>query len=136
MCIIETPNRLWYSDEHTSLLPFFNWLPDNLAFNYSRFSPRANFNNLYRDSTDEANMDFLRRGRGISYHEFELTMKPIEQLNIVSSMQLHYRKINIFRRITWIVSFARRYEQLLKHINPSVHAGFYQSSLNLIIRKD
>ncbi|GAI97568.1 unnamed protein product, partial [marine sediment metagenome] len=24
--IIETPNRLWYYDSHTSLLPFFSWL--------------------------------------------------------------------------------------------------------------
>jgi 2-polyprenyl-3-methyl-5-hydroxy-6-metoxy-1,4-benzoquinol methylase len=31
-CSIETPNRLWWFDEHTSFLPFYNWLPDELAF--------------------------------------------------------------------------------------------------------
>lgn len=37
--VVETPNRLWYFDHHTSHLPFFSWLPDDLAFKYSRFSP-------------------------------------------------------------------------------------------------
>jgi hypothetical protein len=27
-CVIETPNRLWYHDGHTSLLPFYMWLPE------------------------------------------------------------------------------------------------------------
>jgi 2-polyprenyl-3-methyl-5-hydroxy-6-metoxy-1,4-benzoquinol methylase len=42
LVIVETPNRLWYFDGHTSLLPFFHWLPDELAFNYSHFSQRDN----------------------------------------------------------------------------------------------
>ena len=31
---IETPNRLWYYDSHTALLPFYYWLEDELAFDY------------------------------------------------------------------------------------------------------
>lgn len=49
LVITETPNRLWYFDSHTSRLPFFNWLPNELAFLYSRFSPRENFKELYRE---------------------------------------------------------------------------------------
>jgi 2-polyprenyl-3-methyl-5-hydroxy-6-metoxy-1,4-benzoquinol methylase len=59
-CVIETPNRLWYHDGHTSLLPFYMWLPDELAFEYSRFSPRNNYRELYRDYTDESKLYFLR----------------------------------------------------------------------------
>jgi S-adenosylmethionine-dependent methyltransferase len=37
--VVETPNRLWHYDSHTSFLPFFHWLPDDLAFEYSSRSP-------------------------------------------------------------------------------------------------
>ena len=30
LVIVEAPNRLWLEDTHTSELPFFQWLPDNL----------------------------------------------------------------------------------------------------------
>src|SRR5947207_646218 len=55
-CAIEIPNRLWYYDSHTSQLPFFMWLPDELAFAYSRFSPRESYRNLYRDCTEESKL--------------------------------------------------------------------------------
>jgi hypothetical protein len=65
---------------HTSWLPFFQWLPDDLAFKYSRFSPRFNFGGMYGEETAERMLHFLRRGRGVSFHEFSLTMKPAETL--------------------------------------------------------
>jgi len=37
------------SIKHTSRLPFYNWLPHDLAFSYSRFSPRENFKDTYRE---------------------------------------------------------------------------------------
>lgn len=40
-CLVDTPNRLWHYDQHTAHLPFYSWLPDDLAFAYSRFSPRV-----------------------------------------------------------------------------------------------
>ena len=61
-CVIETPNRLWYHDGHTSLLPFFMWLPDELAFEYSRLSPRTSFANEFREFTEEQQLRFLRQG--------------------------------------------------------------------------
>jgi len=85
-CVIETPNRLWYHDRHTSLLSFFFRLSDDLAYQYARFSPRDNFRELYEDGSDESMLHFRRRGRGVSFHEFELTMKPVEQLSVVSSL--------------------------------------------------
>lgn len=47
LAIIETPNRLWFIDQHTSRLPFYNWLPD-------------------REPSAEMIDHFLRRGRGLS----------------------------------------------------------------------
>jgi 2-polyprenyl-3-methyl-5-hydroxy-6-metoxy-1,4-benzoquinol methylase len=135
-CVIETPNRLWYYDAHTSLLPFHMWLPDELAFEYSRFSPRNNYRELYRDYTDESRLHFLRRGRGVSFHEFELSMKPIRALKIKSSLNTSAKKRGILSRLKWSFSNESRYISLLRRIVPEVHEGFLQSSLYLILEKD
>ena len=135
-CVIDTPNRLWYYDAHTSLLPFHMWLPDDLAFAYSRFSPRQNYRERYREYTDEAKLDFLRRGRGVSFHEFELAMKPLNELKIKSSLNLTNRRRGLWGPLKWRRSNEYRYLSLLRRIAPEVHEGFLQSFLYLIIEKD
>jgi len=135
-CLKETPNRLWHYDSHTSQLPFYLWLPDDLAFLYSQFSPRKNFCDLYRDISEDSMLDFLRRGRGVSFHEFELTMKRAEALDVVSSFPIFVRERNVFRKVAWMLSKKGRYESFLARVGPKIHRGFYQESLDLIIRKD
>ena len=90
-CVVETPNRLWYHDSHTSFLPYFHWLPDDLAFEYSRMSPRAGFRDCYRVPDAASRLHFLRRGRGVSYHEFDLALGPAAQLDVVSSLRTFHR---------------------------------------------
>jgi S-adenosylmethionine-dependent methyltransferase len=135
-CVIETPNRLWYYDAHTSLLPFHMWLPDELAFEYSRFSPRYNYRELYRECTDEAKLHFLRRGRGVSFHEFELAMKPVRELKIKSSLNVTNHVGGLLGLLKRRLSNEYRYISLLRRIAPELHEGFLQSSLYLIIEKD
>ena len=135
-CVIETPNRLWYYDEHTSRLPFHMWLPDELAFAYSRFSPRINYRELYREYTDESKLHFLRRGRGVSFHEFELAMKPLGALKIKSSLNIAKRRRGLLGLAKRRFSNEHRYISLLRRIAPDVHEGFLQSFLYLIIEKD
>jgi 2-polyprenyl-3-methyl-5-hydroxy-6-metoxy-1,4-benzoquinol methylase len=130
LVIVETPNRLWYYDGHTALLPFFHWLPDELAFHFSRFSPRENFRELYREMTPEATEHFLRQGRGVSFHEFDLAIRP--GLRVVSSLStFHGLRYKPQRSL-----FERRYKTLLRRIYPQVHEGFCEDSLFLIIQKD
>ena len=83
---IEAPNRLWYFDSHTSELPFFQWLPDDLAYRYSRYSPKESFSSNYLDSNYDDLIGFLRRGRGVSYHEFELAFGDLSKTNIISRL--------------------------------------------------
>ena len=135
-CVIDTPNCLWYFDDHTSLLPFYQWLPDELAFLYSRFSPRESFCNLYRQINNDSKLDFLRRGRGLSFHEFELTMKRAEELDVLSSLSLYLRNQNLLRKFVLTPNRERRFESFLIQFGPKIHRGFYQRSLDLIIRKD
>ena len=85
LIIIEAPNRLWYFDSHTAELPFFQWLPDDLAYLYSKFSPKGSFNSRYTDNEFNYLAEFHRRGRGVSYHEFDLAFENYENLEIVSS---------------------------------------------------
>jgi S-adenosylmethionine-dependent methyltransferase len=134
-CVIDTPNRLWYFDDHTSLLPFYHWLPDDLAFLYSQFSPRESFRDLYRGIYDDSKLDFLRRGRGVSFHEFELTMKRAEELDVVSSLPIFLKSRNLLRKILLTPKHERCFESFLMQIGPKIHRGFYQRSLDLIIRK-
>lgn len=131
LAIVETPNRLWFFDEHTSQLPFFHWLPDDLAFRYSRYSPRANVNGLYRELTPDALQHFLRRGRGASYHEFEVAIAPANELRVVSSLLGHLG----WRRTLREPRIAHRFKKFLRHARPDLHPGWFEKDLDLIIRK-
>jgi len=128
--VLETPNRLWYFDGHTSGLPFFQWLPDDLAFQYSKFSPRKEFSGIYREYNDETSLHFLRRGRGLSFHEFDLTMNDSAKLNVVSSKIL-------FEKYQWLrmSKLEKRFKKMMKKAHPGLHDGFYDKSLDLIVRK-
>lgn len=131
LVVVETPNRLWYFDDHTSLLPFFHWLPDELAFQYSRFSGRENFRELYRENNQATHEHFLRRGSGVSFHEFELALGPAEKFNVVSSLSSF---LGIRHRLKGS-RLSRRYRSLLLSVAPGLHEGFFDDNLYLIIKK-
>ena len=132
LVIAETPNRLWYFDHHTSILPFFHWLPDELAFRYSRFSERVNFSELYREYNKDAKEHFLRRGRGMSFHELEVAIGPAQDLKVISSL-------STFEGIRYKLKkskLERKYKSLLMNIFPNIHEGFFDDTLYLTIEKN
>lgn len=136
--VVETPNRLWIRDAHTSLLPFFHWLPDEVAFEYSRFSPRETIGLRYRALDEESLRHFLRRGRGVSYHEFDLALGRAEQLDVVSSLTHFHRDRHRLPLVPWLRrrrTSAYRFERLLAEVAPGLHPGFLQPDLDLVIRK-
>jgi 2-polyprenyl-3-methyl-5-hydroxy-6-metoxy-1,4-benzoquinol methylase len=130
LIIVEAPNRLWIEDTHTSELPFFQWLPDNLAYLYSKYSKKASYNSKYLDSEYLKLDEFHRRGRGISFHEFDLAFMDSENLNIVSSLnRLVYSKnlINTF-------VYKKFYKIYLKSFTKK-HKSYFEEYLDLIIQK-
>jgi len=129
LAIVETPNRLWYFDGHTSMLPFFNWVPDELAFAYSvKFSDRELFKDDKRHNHPTNMEEFLRLGRGVSYHEFDLT---IGAHNVFSSFSTFYGY-----RYTLLRSMrARRFKSLLRSFRPDLHDGWFEANLDLLMRK-
>jgi SAM-dependent methyltransferase len=76
LVVLETPNRLLPMDYHTSNLPFFGMLPDELALRYWDRSPREDLREAMQaaGSRDDALMTLTRRGRAVSYHEFEVAL--------------------------------------------------------------
>lgn len=134
--VVDTPNRLWWFDDHTAVLPFFNWLPDDVALDYAPHSDRAfmqNYANAKHD--EETKLDFARRGRGVSYHEFDLALGSSAPVNVVSALSLYLRKQSFAIRAKWRFSPSRNFEVFLSKHGPRIHPGFYQPYLNLIIRK-
>lgn len=132
LAVVDTPNRLWYFDEHTSMLPFFHWLPNDLAFQYSRYSPRENFAGQYDEYNSSTETEFLRRGRGVSFHEFDIALKPSVKLKVLSSLG-QYR--GIARRLV-APPARRRFKAMLMTFCSGVHEGFFEPTLNLMIEKD
>ncbi|MBE9174988.1 class I SAM-dependent methyltransferase [Synechocystis salina LEGE 06155] len=153
LIIQETPNRLWYFDDHTSRENFFMWLPDELAILYSPFCTRDRFNSVFNqinylnDSdrvlnnfndvlNDSEKTKLARWGRGVSYHDFVLALNISAcDLPVLSSMELFIREItnttNLYKNTPW-----RQYENFLYTLNPNIHKGFYLKYLDLIFQKN
>lgn len=127
LAVVGTPNRMWFFDDHTSRMRFFNWLPDELAFHYAKFSPRQGFNDRYDTVTPDAMEHFLRCGRGVSYHEFDLAIG--RNLKVVSSLSSYRRWHRIGKPRDWL------FKSLLRRMQRGVHEGFFDPYLDLVIRK-
>jgi 2-polyprenyl-3-methyl-5-hydroxy-6-metoxy-1,4-benzoquinol methylase len=127
--IVKTPNRLWHTDKHTSGLPFFDWLPDELAFRYASKSPRLANSSEFDTLSDESMEHFRRRGRGVSFHEFELACEDAKSLNVVSSLLTAMPFQVIGRPKDWAFKF------LLRKIYPDLHPGWFDAGLNLVIQR-
>ncbi|MDT7741793.1 MAG: hypothetical protein QOE59_871 [Actinomycetota bacterium] len=134
-CLVDTPNRLWVFDGHTSVLPFFHWLPDELAVAYMRHSPRAELAGAWSEVTPESVEELARHGRGISYHEFEVAIGPLAGLDVVSDLAGYRERHSAARRLLRTWRPAHRVERVLRRAGPPVHPGFYTESLDLVLRK-
>lgn len=135
-CVTDTPNRLFWMDKHTSLIPFFNWLPEGLAMKYARNSPRKLFRESFANSINPSDSIRLSRwGRGVSFHEFELAMMPLEKLKIESSMNSFHSNLSLYRVIKRKLSKDLKYEKFMTKLMPNIHPGFFQPNLDLILSK-
>lgn len=132
MAIVETPNRLWPYDSHTSRLPFFNWLPDEVAFPFLATSSRDDIRTDFSDYDAEL-LTFQRLGRGVSYHEFELALGA--DITPSSCLQLERRRANVIRRLAWFLSSAGRTERVLRGYAPEKHRAWFQPFLYLALTR-
>lgn len=121
---VEIPNRLWFIDLHTSHEPFYNWLPDDLAMEYSRFTPREGFNLGFDVSDAQDTLCFARWGRGVSYHELEVALGGRGCFQVTSTMSVFWN---------WPES---AFKKILKMCGPQdMHEGFYDPYLYIAMRR-
>ena len=126
--LVEIPNRLWYMDSHTSLEPFYNWLPNDVAMEYAKFTSRKYFNQGFDSTNEKDALNFARQGRGVSYHEFEIALGGRENIKVESSMQSFQNASED--------PFANPFKKLLQLAGPSdIHEGFYNEYLNISLRQ-
>ncbi|MBN2568713.1 MAG: class I SAM-dependent methyltransferase [Deltaproteobacteria bacterium] len=125
--IYETPNRLSFFDWHSFLLPFFDSLPDQLALLYAHKTPREFFTDHLKGDVEE----LYRFGRGVSYHEFELSLN-FSELSVINDGFSSYLK----QRVS---SSHPMFDEVLLEIFdkylPHIPKGFICPSLDLIIQK-
>jgi len=125
LVVIDTPNRLYFYDDHSSILPFYHWLPDQIAMKYSKFSPRDMCKDIGCDE-----MKFMRFGRGASFHEFELA------LNIKCSDMEVYDMRSFLKTLASVNTKEFKYSNFLrKFVLSDISNGFYHSYLDIAIKK-
>ena len=137
-CILGTPNLLWHFDSHTSLLPHFFWLPDDIAFEYAQFSPRQEFVDFSKGSDYLSHkQEFERWGRGVSYHHIDLYIGDVTKLNVLGSMHQYIRsQQSIFQRLIGKYGLHNRFREILKETGrKGVPLPFYENYLDFAIQK-
>jgi 2-polyprenyl-3-methyl-5-hydroxy-6-metoxy-1,4-benzoquinol methylase len=134
LALVATPNRLWWYDTHTAKLPFFHWLPPEIAVQYSSFSPHDGVAALSKHPGPEALLRLQRWGRGISFHEIELAIGPVRELPTVSSFEDWRRRRDIAQTAKFLLR-DRRYRQFLRHAVPDIPVAWMEPSINLVIRR-
>ncbi len=137
LCITGSPNRLHFLDSHTSLLPFFHWLPDELAMKYSKFSKRVEYrNHICEIKDDKEGMEpFYRWGRGISFHEIEIALNPLNELEIISDLTSYIKRKNYAYAFASVFTTNYWYEKFLSHLYPSLNKAFFRPYIDIVIEK-
>jgi 2-polyprenyl-3-methyl-5-hydroxy-6-metoxy-1,4-benzoquinol methylase len=134
LVVIETPNRLWWEDDHTSFEPFFHWLPDDLAILYAPRTPREKFNQHFCNPgppPPDALIDLARWGRGASFHEFALALGlPATELPVSSCLHEYLGNPRWNSR-----NPDGQYMHLLHGAALSVPTAFFFSYLDLALRR-
>ncbi len=133
LAVVEAPNRLWFFDDHTASMPFFHWLPDNIARQYL---DRHNGEPATSATGDEDEMlDFMRLGRGVSYHEFELALGDLSDLRVVSDRYTFQNRQNLFRWAYFRLTRKGRYSRFIRRLSGDMHPGFFMPYLNIVLQK-
>lgn len=130
--LIEAPNRLYPFDWHSTLMPFMDQLPDEIAYLWNAFSKRdgnhADIKATTREAAAKGNRErFYRFGRGVSFHEFH-TAIGVDSYRVVSSLD---RLDSPGTNADYIGILKRQ----LAEVTPTVHPGFAYPSLDLVIEK-
>lgn len=133
LVIADTPNRLWFHDDHIAFENFFHWLPEDVAL---RWGKRSTNRDLAADlEFDDAALRLARRGRGVSYHDVVLALGDGALSTYVSGEWEYRRTVDEGYATWWAGTPDGRYHQLLREIAPELPMGFLEPELAVCLRK-
>ncbi|HJU12043.1 MAG TPA: class I SAM-dependent methyltransferase [Candidatus Binataceae bacterium] len=137
LAICDTPNRLWYYDDHTALQNFFHWLPDEVAVDYAERTPRDRFNTDFLHRHQDAPTRLQRWGRCASYHEFEIALRlDVGSLEVHGEWQYRRERDDPqWWTDVWANSKDGQFHRFLRLAAPSLPIAFIEPELALMIRK-
>lgn len=125
MGIFETPNRLWYFDAHTGMMPFFHWLQDDIALDYIKINQVHDTQDCSTDHPDVSYLDLARRGRGFSFHELEIALNTLaEKINVAG-----------FMAPSFVTSLDQSFHEIMASLNPNINRGFFYPFIDMLIKK-
>ncbi len=134
LVVIETPNRLCYLENHTTQLPFYGVLPPEMAVRLAHQSRGEAFRlamDANKDAPREAlELDLVRWGRGISYHDFDLAIAR-EQYTVIADG--YEQEMSDLFPVTYDERLLQAYFAFQKL---DVSPAFCRSVLCMILRKD
>lgn len=136
--VIETPNRLFHFDDHTSLLPFYNWLPHETAVEYCKYSKRQAFKKHIEKNDDKIGA-LIRFGRGISYHDFELAINNFSATKNIKTLESWTKKRTTAYLVLSLIqyfSYEEKYKRLMHRLYPNINKSFFNPWLNFAITKE
>ncbi|WP_186203964.1 class I SAM-dependent methyltransferase [Burkholderia gladioli] len=139
LVVVDSPNRLWYFDEHTSFTNFFHWLPNDVAIDYAKHTGREGFNKEFDVAVSDADVRLARWGRGISIHDFQIAIGPVESCPVEqlwTSGEWDYRRGTQPEWATWqATTLAGRYHALMQEICPRLPSAWLESEIAIALRK-
>lgn len=129
--VCESPNRLLPWDYHTSELPFFGYLPDELALRYLDRTERTDFKEdvagARAEGMDQGRERLIRWGRGVSFHEFELVFPDFPSNVVACNYEPELLDIREIHREE--LSLAR----FLKRVRPEIPPAFTRYWIDVVI---
>jgi SAM-dependent methyltransferase len=132
--VCESPNRLLPWDYHTSELPFFGYLPDELALRYLDRTQRADFKkdgaSAHAEGEGQGRERLIRWGRGVSFHEFELVFPDFPANVVACNYEPELLKVREIHREE--LTLAR----FLKRVRPEIPPAFTRYWIDLVISGD
>ena len=134
LALLDTPNRLWVFDAHTAYLPFFHWLPEEVAIRYARHSPIPATAALHTDTSSENLLTLQRWGRGVSYHDIDIAIGDVNSLDVVSSLGAWRRSRDLAQRGKWLIKH-HTYHRLLRRFAGRISPVWLEPYIDVAIRR-
>jgi SAM-dependent methyltransferase len=135
LVVVETPNRLGYLDSHTTKLPFFHLLPDAVAVQLYRRSPRPEIvqkvDAARRHGDAAAALSLQRQGKGVSFHDFMLAFETDDLDALLVADGFEPEMLEWFP----IRTEDRLLQQFFIERDVPAPPGFTRADLSLIFRK-